>query len=112
VSNKTFADIERLLKSAEEIVSRSRAALHANEKADREMRLLATSALDQNRLARLRNAIEKFRAMRTDLKPLTRFGIGFLSNYTTDLIVPALVDAAARHGILLEVITGKYDASQ
>jgi FkbH-like protein len=70
---------------------------------------LATAALDQNQLARLANAIEKVRAKGTDLKPLVPFRLGLLSNATTDFLAPALVATAARHGILLEVITGGYD---
>jgi len=43
------------------------------------------------------------------LAPLTPFRLAVLSNSTIDMIVPALVASAARHGIALEVIQPSYD---
>src|SRR5450432_4422392 len=63
---------------------------------------LASFDLDENQLNRLANAIHKARERGHLLAPLTPFRLGILSNATTDLIVPALVASAARHGIDLE----------
>ena len=43
------------------------------------------------------------------LDPLVPFRLAMLSNSTIDLIVPALVASAARHGMALEVIQPSYD---
>jgi FkbH-like protein len=43
------------------------------------------------------------------MEPLLPFRLAVLSNSTIDLIVPALVASAARHGIALEVIQPAYD---
>ena len=43
------------------------------------------------------------------LDPLAPFRLAVLSNSTVDLVIPALVASAARHGIALEVIQPSYD---
>jgi FkbH-like protein len=45
----------------------------------------------------------------TSLHPLVPFRLALLSNSTVDMIVPALVASAARHGIVLEIIQPSYD---
>ena len=109
MSNEIFANLQWLPKPAEDFTSRCKAMVEAAEGAGREAQRLATSALDENQLARLANAIEKVRAKGTPLVPLIPFRLGLLSNSTTDFIAPALVATAARHGISLEVIRGGYD---
>ena len=49
------------------------------------------------------------RARGQSLAPLAPFRIAILSNSTIDMIVPALIASAARHGIALEVIQPSYD---
>jgi FkbH-like protein len=73
------------------------------------LRTLASSALDENQLIRLSKVIGRALAGGHSLAPLTPYRLGFLSNSTSDLVVPALVATAARHGILLECIAGEYD---
>jgi len=78
-----------------------------------ELQALATHALDLNQLTKLSKAIHAARAGREPdgkaLHPLTPFRLAVLSNSTMDMIVPALVASAARHGIALEVIQPTYD---
>jgi FkbH-like protein len=71
------------------------------------LRQLASYALDINQLSRLARAIRA--PASEDLAPLTKLRLGLLSNATTDLIAPALVASAARHGIALELIETPYD---
>jgi hypothetical protein len=75
----------------------------------RELQSLASHALDLNQLTKLAKAIGKARAEGKSLDPLVPFKLAILSNSTFDLIVPALVATAARHGIALEVIQPSYD---
>jgi FkbH-like protein len=75
----------------------------------KQARALATYALDEHQLARLGRAIDTARSKGRSLAPLTPFRLGLLGNGTLDLIVPALVATAARHGIALECVKGAYD---
>jgi len=68
---------------------------------------LASYDLDENQLYRLTRLIKKF-SKDAQLPPLVPFRLGVLSNSTFDLIEPALVATAARHGILLECIRSDY----
>ena len=74
-----------------------------------EFQSLASHALDLNQLTKLAKAIGKAHADGRPLDPLTPFRLAVLSNSTVDLIVPAMVASAARHGIALEVIQPSYD---
>jgi FkbH-like protein len=73
-----------------------------------ELQSLASHALDLNQLTKLAKTIGKARAEGKSLDPLVPFKLAILSNSTVDLIVPALVATAARHGIALEVIQPSY----
>ena len=75
----------------------------------RQIRALATHALDEHQLARLGRAIEAARVRGTSLAPLTPFRLGLLGNGTLDLMVPVLVATAARYGVALECVGGAYD---
>jgi FkbH-like protein len=78
-----------------------------------ELQALALHALNLNQLTKLAKAIEAARADASSdgkaLDPLVPFRLAVLSNSTVDMIVPALVASAARHGIALEVIQPSYD---
>jgi FkbH-like protein len=74
-----------------------------------EVRALASYALDLNQLTRLARAIGKARVEGRSLDPLVPFRLAILSNSTVDLLVPALIASAARHGIALEVVQPAYD---
>ncbi len=73
-----------------------------------EIQALASHALDLNQLTRLAKVIGKAQTEGRALNPLVSFRIAILSNSTVDLLVPALVASAARHGIALEVVQPAY----
>jgi FkbH-like protein len=75
----------------------------------REIQSLAQHALDLNQLTKLAKAMDRARTEGKALEPLAPFRLAVLSNSTIDLMVPALVGSAARHGIALEVIQPSYD---
>jgi len=74
-----------------------------------ELRALALHALDLNQLTKLAKVIGRARREGNSLDPLTPFRLAVLSNSTIDLIVPALVSSAVRHGIALDVVQPSYD---
>jgi FkbH-like protein len=82
---------------------------HLSDPLGRELQALASHALDLNQLTKLAKAIDKARSDGKSFDPLVPFRLAMLSNSTIDLIVPALVASAARHGIALEVIQPSYD---
>jgi FkbH-like protein len=72
-------------------------------------RRLASYRLDGNQLNRLGSALRSAISTGRDLRPLTTFRLGILGTGTLDLIVPALVASAARHGVALDCVVGGYD---
>jgi FkbH-like protein len=84
-------------------------ALESSSAQAREIQALAGYGLDLNQLTKLAKTILKARAEGKPVDPLTPFRLAVLSNSTIDLIVPALVASAARHGIALEIIQPDYD---
>ncbi len=74
----------------------------------RELRALATHALGASDLRRLAAAVGRLAASGAALVPLTPFKLGVLGNGTLDLIVPALIGSALRHGIALQCVTVPY----
>lgn len=75
----------------------------------KQLRLLATHALDERRLSRLGQIIQDALHRNRSLTPLVPFRLGLIGNGTLDLIAPVLVGTAARHGFALECVTGHYD---
>jgi len=73
------------------------------------LRALATHALDLNQLNKLAKAIGKAVAKGKSLEPLIPFRLAVLSNSTLDLLGPAMVASAARHGVALDVIQPAFD---
>ena len=69
---------------------------------------LASHSLDLNQLTRLSRAVQRLREAGRSLHPLVPFRLGILGNSTTDMMVPALVASAIRHGVDLEVISSPY----
>jgi FkbH-like protein len=74
-----------------------------------EVRALALHALDLNQLTKLAKAIGKAAEAGKSLEPLAPFRLAVLSNSTVDLLAPALVASAARHGIWLQMILPAFD---
>ena len=71
-------------------------------------RALAGYALDDTQLGRLGRAIAKAVQDGRPSAPLQPFRLGVLGNATLDLLVPALVASAARHGLALECVVAEY----
>ena len=84
-------------------------ALSQAQDFDRMARALATLALDGTKLGRLGDAIREGLATGQTAGSLTPFKLGILGNGTLDLLAPALVASAARHGIALECIKGGFE---
>ena len=107
--NPLYAELQWLPRVPQEFSARLKALANSDGPLGREVQTLALYALDLNQLTKLAKAIDKLRSDSRTLAPLTPFRLAVLSNSTIDLIVPALVASAARHGIVLEVIQPSYD---
>jgi FkbH-like protein len=107
--NQLYSELQWLPRPPQEFSERLRALACSTEPLGSQLRSLASHALDLNQLTRLAKAIANARSGGNSLDPLVPFRLALLSNSTTDLIVPALVASAARHGIALEVIEPSYD---
>jgi FkbH-like protein len=74
-----------------------------------ELQRLAAYSLDLNQLNKLAKAMARLQADGRSLDPLVPFRLALLSNGTLDLISPALIASALRHGIELQIIQPAYD---
>ena len=93
----------------EEFSGRLKALKSADGPLGCELQALSSHALDLNQLTKLAKVIDKARSDGRSLDPLVPFRLALLSNSTVDMVVPALIATAARHGIALEVIQPPYD---
>jgi FkbH-like protein len=107
--NSLYSQLQWLPRAPQEFPERLKALGSSAPPLGRELQSLALHALDLNQLTKLAKAIGKTRLDGKSLEPLRPFRLAVLSNSTIDLIVPALVASAARHGIALEVIQPSYD---
>ena len=107
--NTLYSELLWLQRTPEDFSARVRALSNSTDPLGREIRELASYGLDLNQLIKLAKAIEKARFDNRPLDSLVPFRLAVLSNSTIDLVVPALVASAARHGILLEVVQPSYD---
>lgn len=73
-----------------------------------EIQHLASFALDANQAARLTRVMRPLKDKEGLPSPLIPLKLGILANGTIDLVINALSVAAARHGLLLEIITADY----
>lgn len=73
-----------------------------------EIQHLASFALDANQAARLARVMLPLKDNGCLPSPLIPLKLGILANGTIDLAINALCVAAARHGLLLEIITADY----
>jgi predicted enzyme involved in methoxymalonyl-ACP biosynthesis len=83
-------------------------ALDSPEDLGLRLQWLASHALDEIQLNRLAKAVTRARAQGLSLAPLTPFTLGLVCNAITDLVAPALVATALRHGIALRCIRAPY----
>ncbi len=108
--NSLYSELQWLPRAPEDFAARLKAAIGSSETdVGRALQRLANYALDLNRLSKLASAIDKAKSGGRSLQPLQPFRLAVLSNSTIDMIVPAMVATAARHGIALEVIQPSYD---
>jgi FkbH-like protein len=107
--NQLYAELQWLPRVPREFSARLKVLGNLTGPLGRDVQALALPALDLNQLTKLAKVIGKARSDGKALDPLTPFRLAVLSNSTIDMIVPALVASAARHGIALEVIQPSYD---
>lgn len=88
---------------------RCRAVGQSSEAPGAQLQFLAGFRLNSRQAAQLARALRRCRAEHGDLKPLSPFRLGVLSNATADLLLDDLVAAAARHGVALEIVAAPYD---
>lgn len=107
--NTLYAELQWLPRVPHDFNDRLKAVGRMPEPLGREFRSLASFALDLNALTKLSKVMGKARSEGRSLHPLVPFRLAILSNSTVDLLVPALIASAARHGVALEVIQPSYD---
>ncbi|MDR3736466.1 MAG: HAD-IIIC family phosphatase [Acidobacteriaceae bacterium] len=107
--NPLYAELQWLPRVPEDFAARLKTLGREDGSLGSKIQALASFALDLNQLTRLAKTICKAQQEKKLLEPLVPFRLAVLSNATIDMIVPALVASAARHGIALEVIQPAYD---
>jgi FkbH-like protein len=107
--NTLYKDLGWLPPAPADFRAQLKALGHSSDPLGRQLQKLASHSLDLNQLTKLANVMVKLRAGNASLHPLVPFRLALLSNATIDLIVPALVASAARHGVALEIIKPHYD---
>ncbi|WP_267361260.1 MULTISPECIES: HAD-IIIC family phosphatase [unclassified Methylobacterium] len=70
---------------------------------------LAGARLDNNQLRILGGTVKALLDKEARLTPLSPFRLALLGTGTTDLVIPALMASAIRHGIALNAASGSYD---
>jgi FkbH-like protein len=109
VSLDLYRELLWLPKPPADFTSRCKELAAGGADLGKQLRLLATHALDERQLSRLGQIIQDALHRNRSLAPLVPFRLGLIGNGTLDLIAPVLVGTAARHGFALECITGLYD---
>jgi FkbH-like protein len=107
--NSLYSELQWLPRPPREFRERLKELGNSAGHLGRELQSLALHALDVNQLTKLAKTIGEARLDGRSLDPLVPLRLAVLSNSTIDLIVPALVASAARHGIALDVIQPSYD---
>jgi FkbH-like protein len=108
MSEQLYTELQWLPRPPENFSMRCRALRESRSEAGREIRALASFALDENKLVKLANCIEALRSTPNFLEPLIPFRLGIVCNATSHFMVPALTATAARYGIALECIEANY----
>lgn len=107
--NPLYSELQWLPRAPQEFSSRLKELASSDRRPGSALRSLALHALDLNQLTKLARVISKAHSEGKSLDPLVPFRLAVLSNSTIDLVVPALIASAARHGIALEVVQPSYD---
>ena len=105
----SFIDLPWLSPPPEDFDVRLRALGRTEEPAGASVQRLATLSLQPRQAAALGRAISRLRAAGADLAPLSAFRLGVLASATYDLALDALSAAAARHGVLVDIVRTPYD---
>jgi FkbH-like protein len=108
MSEQLYTELQWLPRPPEDFSKRCRALRETAGEVGREIRTLASFALDENKLVKLANCIESLRSTPDHLRPLIPFRLGIISNATSHFMVPVLTATAARYGIALECIEANY----
>jgi FkbH-like protein len=108
MSEQLYTELQWLSRPPEDFSKRCKAVRDSTGEVGIEIRALASTALDENKLVKLANIIDSMRATPERLKPLLPFRLGILSNATSHFMVPALTATAARYGIALECFEADY----
>ena len=107
--NSLYEDLRWLPPASDGFPCQLKSVDRSSETLGRDLQVLASYAMDLNQLTKLAKLIGQARAESRSLAPLVPFRLAVLSNSTVDLVVPALVASAIRHGIALEVVQPSYD---
>ena len=107
--NSLYTELQWLPPAPKEFSERLKALADSKDPLGPQLRELALCAMDLNQLTKLAKTIEKARSTGVHLDPLAPFRLAILSNSTIDMIAPALVASAARHGNALEIVQPSYD---
>ena len=102
------ADLAWLPEAPADFRKRLQSLAQSPEPVGGELRQLATHRLTGTQLARLAKTIGGLQAEGRSLAPLAPLRLGVLGNGTLDMIIPALVASAARHGVALECVAAAY----
>jgi len=108
VDRDLYASLAWLLPAPGDFRAQRRALAEDASDAGRRIQALARTALNHTQLTQLADTIETLKSNGADMAPLTPFTLGIVGNGTLDLIAPALVASAARHGVLLSVVSAPY----
>jgi FkbH-like protein len=107
--NQLYTDLQWLPRPPTEFSRILKDLGHSANSTGSELQALASYALNANQLTKLAKVIDEFRSKGKSLAPLTPLRLAVISNSTADLIYPALVASAARHGIALDLVLPSYD---
>lgn len=110
MTSELLTDLSWLPRAGADFRARVKALSAAPESdVGRDLRYLASHALNGNQLTDLARAIGKLRESGADLKPLAPLRLGIVSNATTGLLAPALIGSAARHGFALDCVETEFN---
>jgi FkbH-like protein len=107
--NPLYSELQWLPRVREDFPATLKALASSSGPLGSELQALASFGLDLNQLTKLAKLMSRARSEAKSFYPLVPFRLAVLSNSTIDMIVPALVATAARHGIELEIIQPSYD---
>ncbi len=108
MTSQLYSQLQWLPAAPADFSARCKRLAEGGEALGKTAQWLAGHSLDEVGLNRLAKSLARARSAGHDLKPLSPFKLGIISNATSHLLVPAFVATAARHGILLECVESDY----